>query len=84
VQDGVHELTGSVAGERPSGAVGAVSAGSKSEDQDVSVRIAEAGYGACPILVIEVGTALFAPDLLAIFDQPRAATAAQQFLVKNS
>ena len=50
----------------------------------MSVGVTEAGYGPSPIVAIHVGATFFAPDLLAIFDQPRAAVAVHEFLIKNS
>jgi hypothetical protein len=83
VQHGIHEIAGSVAGERASGAIGAVSAGSESHDQNAGQRIAESGNGLAPVFPVAIGTALLAGDLLAISDQTGAASAGDHVLVEN-
>ncbi len=52
VQDRIHEFAGGIAGERTSGAVGAVGAGSEAEHQHARVGIAEARDGLSPIFPI--------------------------------
>ncbi len=57
VEDGVHEVSGAVAGKRTTGAVGTMGAGSESKDQDAGAWIPEARNGTGPVGLIEVGTA---------------------------
>ena len=83
VQHGIHEVAGSVAGEWASGAIGAVSAGSQSHDQDAGLGIAESGDGLAPVFPVAVGAALLAGDLLAIGNQARTASAGDHVPVEN-
>ena len=55
MQDGIHEISGSVAGERSAGAVGSVSAGGEAEDEDPRAGVAKAGYRPGPVGLVEVG-----------------------------
>src|SRR4029077_11424492 len=83
VQHRIHEVAGSVSGERAAGASGAVGAGSKSENEDAGMGIAEAGNGLAPILAVAVSAALLAGNLLAIHDQARTKRAADDFRIQN-
>ena len=55
MQNGIHEVAGAVAGEGAAGAVGSVGAGGEAEDEDAGPGVAEAGYGAGPVGLIDVG-----------------------------
>src|SRR5437868_7617953 len=83
VQDGIHEVAGAIPGEWTAGAVGAVGAGSKSEDQHSRFRITEAGHWLSPVLPVHIGAALLPSDLLAVRDQARAAGAGNDLLVED-
>jgi hypothetical protein len=78
-----HELAGSIAGKRPSSAVGAVRARSQSHDQHPRLRIAEARDGLAPVLVVAISPALLARNLLAVDDEARAAGAGDDFAVED-
>jgi len=58
-------------------------AGSKSEHEHASMRIAEAGNGLAPIFVVAVGAALLARDALSIFHEARTARAGDDFAIQN-
>ncbi len=75
VKNGVHEVTGSVAGEGTACAVGAMRSGSESEDEDAGAGIAEAGNGACPVDLVLVGAALGLADSPAVGTKTRTSFA---------
>src|ERR1700675_3052549 len=83
VQHRINEVAGSVSGERASGAIGAVGAGSESENEDAGMGITEPGNGLAPVLAVAVSAALLARDLLAIHDQTRTPRAADDFGIQN-
>ena len=56
----------------------------QSDDEQVGSRITEAGYAAGPVVVVLVGLAFFAPDLLAPLDQSRARTTRTDLLGQRS
>src|ERR1019366_1955698 len=66
VQDGIHEFARGISRERPPSAVGAVGAWSQSKNKDTCFGIAEARHGTRPVVLVEEGATLFAPDLLAV------------------
>jgi hypothetical protein len=72
VEDGVHEVSGTVACEGAAGAVGTVGPGSESKDQDACAWISEAGDRACPVGLVLVGTAAGFADSTAIISESRA------------
>src|SRR5262249_13149006 len=82
VQHGIEEVAGAVTGKGAAGAVGSVGAGSEAEDQQASVRIAEAGNRPGPVIPLEIGAALFLPDLSAVGDEARAAGAGDNLRVQ--
>jgi hypothetical protein len=59
-----------------------VRAGSKSEQKDAGITVAEAGDGLAPIIPIEVGAALLTRDGCAVFYEPRTATTIDEFAVQ--
>jgi hypothetical protein len=73
VQNRIEEVTGAIAGEDATGAVAAVGSGSEAECQDTGLGIAEAGDRACPVDLVDIGTALALADTLAVFAKSRAA-----------
>jgi hypothetical protein len=72
VQDRVHEVARAVAGEGSAGAVGSVGAGCEAEDEDAGVGVSEAGNGARPVGLVEVGAAFGLADALTVFAEARA------------
>lgn len=58
VEDRIHEVAGPIAGKRPSSPVRSVGSWRKAEDEDASVRVAEAGHRLCPVFLV---TIRFAP-----------------------
>ncbi len=72
VEDRIHEVAGAVAGERATGAVCAVGSGGEAADEDAGARIAEAGNGAGPVLVVLVGAAAGLADAGTVLAQTRA------------
>jgi hypothetical protein len=83
VESGIKEVAAVIAGEDAAGAVGAVGAGGEADDPDAGLRIAEAGYGACPISPVGKGAALLAADGDAVGAQTRAAIAGDDASVKE-
>ena len=81
VKDGVHEVAGAVSGEGAAGAVGAVGAGGESKDQDAGARISEAGDGARPVGLVDVGAAAGFADGGAVGAEPWAALAVDDSLL---
>ena len=55
VEDGVHEVSGAVAGEGAAGAVGSVGTGGEAEDEDAGVAVAESWNGPCPVFLVTIG-----------------------------
>jgi hypothetical protein len=72
VEDGIHEVSGAVAGEGTAGAIGTVGPGSESKDQDACAWISEAGDRACPVGLVLVGTAAGFADSTAVVAEPWA------------
>ncbi len=68
-------VAGTVPGEHPAGAVPAVRRRREPDHEDTGTRIAEAGYGASPVVVVSERRALLTRDLLAPLDEPRAGAA---------
>ena len=66
VEDGVHEVAGTVAGEDAAGTICPMRAGSKAENKDPCSRVAEAGDRTGPVGLIPIGTALGIADGAAI------------------
>ena len=79
---GIHEVAGGVSRKRPAGAIGAVSTRREAEDNDPSLRIAEAGDGLPPIFPVYVGAPFFPGDLLAVGDQARTAPAGDNLAIQ--
>lgn len=75
MQDGIHEISGSVAGERSAGAVGSVSARGEAEDKNSGSRVAEARNGASPVGLVLVGSALGFTDATAVLTEAGATIA---------
>jgi hypothetical protein len=73
MQDGIHEITGAVAGKGPAGAVCPVRPWSKAENEDPSAWVAKTWNGACPVGLILVGAALGFADTAAVVTQTGAA-----------
>ncbi len=66
VQDGIHEVAGAVAGEGTAGAVGSVGSGGEAEDENAGSRVAEAGDGAGPVGLVDVGATFGFADAAAV------------------
>jgi hypothetical protein len=81
VEDGVHEIAGSVAGKGTAGAVGSMGAGSETEDEDAGVGIAEAGNGPGPVFLVAVGFAAGLADATDIGDEARTTGAVGDVLL---
>jgi len=67
----IHEEAGSISRKGPSCAVCAVSSRGQAEDENAGTRVAEAGYGARPVGLVEVGAAFDLADTLTISSQTR-------------
>jgi len=72
MQDGIHEIAGSVAGEGTAGAVGSVSPRGKAEDKNSGSWVAEARNGTSPIGLVLVGSALGFTDATAVLTEAGA------------
>ena len=79
MKDGIHKVSGSIAGKRAARAVRAVRARRQTKDQDASIGIAKSGDRFAPVLPAPIGAAFIARDLLAINYQART-TAAGYYL----
>ena len=75
VEGGEEEVTRAVAGEESAGPVGPVGGRSETEDDDLRPWVTEAGNGAAPVRLVFVGGLFLPGDLLAPFDEARAAAA---------
>ena len=78
-----QKIAAAVSSEHAARAICAVSAGSKADDEDARQRIAEAGDGLAPILVIQIGAALYGRDFAAMRDEARTSSAVGDFVVKQ-
>src|SRR5580658_7673979 len=78
----VEKIARAVAREHPAGAVGAMGGGGQAENQQLRVRVAEAGDGLAPVVPVAVGEALFGGDRFAIFDEARAFAARDDLAVE--
>jgi hypothetical protein len=58
MQDGIHEVAGTIASEGASSTVGSVGAGGQTEDENAGAWIAEPGNGTRPVGLVQVGAAL--------------------------
>ena len=83
VEDGVHEVSGAVAGERAAGAVGSVSSGGEAEDEDTGVGVAEAWNRFGPVLLVTIGLAGVRADAAAVVDEPGAEGAGSDALLSG-
>lgn len=83
VEHRVHEVAGSVAGEGTASTVGTVGSGGEAENEDTGIGIAKGGDGLAPVVVVAVGAALLAGDLLAVGDEARALGAGDDFAVED-
>ncbi len=81
--DSVHRseqpVTASIAGEHPAGAVRTVGRWRKPQHDHSGIRIAKAGNGPPPVLVITVGRPTFSGDFLAPLHESPARTAVHDF-----
>jgi hypothetical protein len=59
-----------------------MSGGGEAENQQLRVRVAEAGDGLAPVVPVAVGEALFGGDGFAILDQARAFAAPDDLAVE--
>src|SRR5215207_7431816 len=75
VEAGEQPVAGAVAGEDPAGAVAAVGGRGQAQHEQAGRRVAEAGDGAPPVLLVAEGGPLLLGHLLAPGDQPGAAEA---------
>ena len=84
VEGGEEKVARAVAGEEASGPVGAVGGGSETQDDDLRLGVAEAGYGTAPVRLARVGGPLLPGDLLAPPNEPRAAPARDDLALQRS
>ncbi len=75
VKNWIHEVAGSVTGERTAGSIGTMSAGSESKDQDTGARIAESGDRTRPVGLVLIRAATSFTKTAAVVAQPRATLA---------
>ena len=75
MQDGIHEVAGSVAGEATAGAVGSVGTRREADDEDSGSGVAKSGNRASPINLVLVGAAPGLSDPSAVVAQTGAAFA---------
>jgi hypothetical protein len=83
VKNGIQEVAGSVAGEGPTGAIGAVRTRRQPEYKHAGLFIAERWNRFSPINPIPISAALAGGDLFAILPQPGAAMTADDILVEK-
>ena len=76
VQGPIQPQAATVSGEHAAGPIGPMCCRRQTDDHEASARIAEAGHGAAPILLIAEGAALDGGDVLAMGDETGAAPAA--------
>jgi len=81
VQDGIHEITGAVAGKGAARAVRPVGPGSEAKDQDAGARVAEAGDGTGPVGLVLIGATPGFADAAAVVAKAGAAGAIDDGLV---
>ncbi len=65
----IQEVAAAVAREHAASAIGAVGGGSKAEDDELRVGVAEAGYGLAPVVPFAEGAALHLGNFLSIDNQ---------------
>src|SRR3989449_4141926 len=82
VQQAVEKISGTGAGKHAPGAVGSVSCGRQGNDEELRARIAKSGDGTSPVRPLADGPALFARCEFAIFHQPWALAAGNNFVVQ--
>src|SRR5580658_3598498 len=78
----VEKIARAVAREHPAGAVGAMGGGGQAENQQLCVRVAEAGDGLAPVVPVAVGESLFGRDRFAIFNEARAFAAGDDLAIE--
>ena len=82
MEDGVHEIPGSIACKWTPGSIRSVGSGSEAENQHSSIEIPEPGHRLGPVLPIHVGASLDPAHLLPISNQPRAEGASDDRLIQ--
>ena len=81
VEDGIHEVAGTVACEGAAGAIGPVGPGGEAEDEDAGAGIAEAGNGTGPVGLVLIGAALDLADAAAVVAETRTPLAGDDGIV---
>ena len=84
VEDGVHEIAGSVTRKWSSGSVCTMSSGSKSENKHTGSRISEAGDRTSPVRLVAIGFSLRLADALAVDSQTHTTLAGGDGLLNFS
>lgn len=69
MQNGVHEVSGTVASEGPSGAISTMSSGSKAENEYPGAWISEAGHRFGPVDLVAIGRTARLANTLAVSSQ---------------
>jgi len=82
VEDRVHEVAGTVAGEGTARPVSSVSAGSEAKDQDAGIGIAESGDRFGPVFLVAVRFATSLTDATNVGDEARTAGALGDILLQ--
>lgn len=72
MEDGEHEVTGAVSGERAAGAVGSMSTWGEAEDEDAGEWVSKSGDGFGPVGLVDVGASALLADALAVFAESGA------------
>src|SRR5258708_17838718 len=82
VQHGIHEVSGTVAGERTTCAIGSMRSRRESQNQHSRIGITETRNRLGPVVPAQVGAAFLSSDLSAIRDEPRASRTRDDLLIE--
>jgi hypothetical protein len=83
-QRAIEELAGAVAGKRTAGAIRAVSAGRKANNEKARGRIAETRHRPAPVFLPAIGASLHTTDLFTMRNQTRTSRTTYYFGMENA
>ena len=83
MKHGIEEVSGTIAGEGPSGAVGAMCARCQTDDDDARRRVTKGWDRTTPVLPFAPLTTALAGNLSAVMTQARAEFAGEDLLIER-
>src|SRR5271168_218586 len=84
VEPRIEEVAGAISRENSSGTIAAVRCGRETQDQQLRLRIAEAGNGAPPVVFVAESAPFFPRCFFAVRHQTRTLAAGDDLLVQDA